>query len=67
MHVFKQNSYFQEEEEGSWWEGSLNGKVGVFPSNFVEIIGDKEETGRLTPGIFTCFHCSSILFASNNF
>ena len=27
-------------EEG-WWEGSLNGKTGVFPSNFVEMM---EET-----------------------
>ncbi|XP_023022284.1 CIN85 and CD2AP related [Leptinotarsa decemlineata] len=26
-----------EEEEG-WWKGSLNGKQGVFPSNFVEEI-----------------------------
>lgn len=26
-----------EEEEG-WWRGLLNGKVGVFPSNFVEEI-----------------------------
>lgn len=27
---------FEEVEEG-WWRGKLNGKVGVFPSNFVEI------------------------------
>lgn len=26
-----------EEEEG-WWRGQLNGKEGVFPSNFVEEI-----------------------------
>lgn len=26
-----------EEEEG-WWKGRINGKVGVFPSNFVEEI-----------------------------
>lgn len=25
------------EDEG-WWEGDLNGQVGVFPSNFVEKI-----------------------------
>lgn len=24
-------------EEG-WWKGKLNGKIGVFPSNFVEVI-----------------------------
>ena len=28
-------------EEG-WWEGSLNGKTGVFPSNFVEMMEDVE-------------------------
>jgi hypothetical protein len=28
-------------EEG-WWEGTLNGKTGVFPSNFVEV----EEAGE---------------------
>lgn len=26
-----------EEEEG-WWRGKLNGKAGVFPSNFIEEI-----------------------------
>lgn len=28
---------FEEVEEG-WWRGKLKGKVGVFPSNFVELI-----------------------------
>lgn len=28
---------FEEVEEG-WWRGKLNGKVGVFPSNFVELV-----------------------------
>lgn len=28
-------------EEG-WWEGSINGKSGVFPSNFVEMLEDIE-------------------------
>lgn len=23
-------------EEPSWWKGELNGKVGLFPSNYVE-------------------------------
>ena len=25
-----------QEEEG-WWEGTVNGKMGMFPSNFVEV------------------------------
>nr|XP_019927853.2 SH3 domain-containing kinase-binding protein 1 isoform X8 [Crassostrea gigas] len=32
----------KQEEEG-WWEGVLNGKTGVFPSNFVEMIGTEDE------------------------
>lgn len=26
-----------------WWEGELNGKVGVFPTNFVELLPAVEE------------------------
>ncbi|XP_019647811.1 PREDICTED: SH3 domain-containing kinase-binding protein 1-like isoform X3 [Branchiostoma belcheri] len=32
----------KQEEEG-WWEGTLNGKSGVFPSNFVEVIKDEDK------------------------
>ncbi|XP_040576071.1 uncharacterized protein cindr [Lepeophtheirus salmonis] len=31
------------EAEDGWWKGNLNGKFGVFPSNFVEVIHQKEE------------------------
>lgn len=31
-----------KEEEG-WWEGDLNGKTGMFPSNFVEVLPNAEE------------------------
>lgn len=31
----------KELEDSGWWKGELNGKVGVFPDNFVEIM--KEE------------------------
>ncbi|XP_058464674.1 uncharacterized protein LOC131438564 isoform X2 [Malaya genurostris] len=34
---------FEEVEEG-WWRGKLNGKVGVFPSNFVEPIESASPT-----------------------
>ena len=27
-----------DQEEEGWWKGELNGKIGVFPSNFVEIV-----------------------------
>ncbi|XP_073919209.1 SH3 domain-containing kinase-binding protein 1 isoform X5 [Castor canadensis] len=34
-----------EVEEG-WWEGVLNGKTGMFPSNFIkELSGDSDELG----------------------
>ncbi|XP_060063303.1 SH3 domain-containing kinase-binding protein 1-like isoform X2 [Ylistrum balloti] len=31
----------KQEEEG-WWEGNVNGRTGVFPSNFVEEIEESE-------------------------
>ncbi|XP_061193527.1 uncharacterized protein LOC133201750 isoform X2 [Saccostrea echinata] len=36
----------KQEEEG-WWEGVVNGKTGVFPSNFVEVI--EEESNEVAP------------------
>ena len=27
-----------DQEEEGWWRGELKGKIGVFPSNFVEIV-----------------------------
>ena len=27
-----------DQEEEGWWKGELNGKIGVFPSNFVELV-----------------------------
>ncbi len=26
------------QKSGEWWEGTLNGQVGVFPANYVEEI-----------------------------
>jgi hypothetical protein len=25
-------------QEGEWWEGELNGKRGIFPYNYVELL-----------------------------
>ena len=30
-------------KDGDWWEGEVNGKVGLFPSNFVELLPAEEE------------------------
>ena len=30
-------------ESDGWWEGEINGKVGMFPNNFVELLPAEEE------------------------
>lgn len=35
-----------DEEEEGWWRGAVNGRQGVFPSNFVEPILEDESTGQ---------------------
>jgi len=32
-----------EDDEEGWWTGRLNGKTGVFPSNFCEVIKEEED------------------------
>ena len=42
---------FMGEVEDGWWRGNLNGKTGVFPSNFVEMItaAEKPAVARKRP------------------
>ena len=37
-------------EDSGWWKGETNGKVGVFPGNFVQLL-PQEEVG-IGPGVF---------------
>lgn len=48
-----------QEDEG-WWEGELNGKKGVFPSNFVEII--EEDHAAVGNGVLLLSPSVSHLF-----
>ena len=41
LHVGDIVDFMCEVEEG-WWRGQLNDKVGLFPSNFVELLDDKD-------------------------
>ena len=49
----------QKLEDPGWWRGELNGKTGVFPDNFVELIPEDEPT-QLPPGVrfYTVIHMS---------
>ena len=37
------NIISKEVEDKGWWRGESNGKIGVFPDNFVKIIEPKQE------------------------
>lgn len=45
-----------DQQDGGWWEGELNGKRGMFPENFVEVIAEEpsssgqsgQKTARVT-------------------
>nr|XP_034972713.1 SH3 domain-containing kinase-binding protein 1 isoform X4 [Zootoca vivipara] len=45
MSVFM-SSVLAQVEEG-WWEGVLNGKTGMFPSNFIKELSDSDDTGTV--------------------
>lgn len=33
----------KDQQDPGWWKGELNGVVGVFPDNFVDVISNNEE------------------------
>ncbi|KAL9975247.1 hypothetical protein ACROYT_G012384 [Oculina patagonica] len=41
LHVGEVVDFMCEVEEG-WWRGKLNGRIGVFPSNFAKLIEEKD-------------------------
>ncbi|XP_056664849.1 rho guanine nucleotide exchange factor 6 isoform X4 [Monodelphis domestica] len=47
--------YVTRVEEGGWWEGTLNGKTGWFPSNYVREIKPNEKPGspKMVKGLDT--------------
>ena len=46
-------------DEEAWWKGELDGRVGVFPSNYVEEINCKYSSGLTSCG-FVQAHCLKI-------
>uniref|UniRef100_A0A3Q2CPA2 Osteoclast-stimulating factor 1 n=1 Tax=Cyprinodon variegatus TaxID=28743 RepID=A0A3Q2CPA2_CYPVA len=46
------------QEEGGWWEGTLNGKTGWFPSNYVREIKPCGESGCSSLSIKPLYSCS---------
>lgn len=39
----------KEVEDRGWWKGELNGRVGVFPDNFVQLIRTSSDDGHCSP------------------
>jgi len=39
-----------QKDDSGWWQGELNGQVGMFPSNFVEQLNGQKNTGTTAAG-----------------
>ena len=45
---------FQDVDDSGWWKGELNGAVGVFPDNFVELLPEEVIPLTVLQNTFTC-------------
>jgi hypothetical protein len=43
------NIVTKEVEDKGWWKGEIDGRIGVFPDNFVKLIVTPEGTNSSTP------------------
>lgn len=43
--------------EGDWWQGELNGQVGVFPNNYVQPLADLPTTTQCKLMFYLCLIC----------
>lgn len=50
------------QEEGGWWEGTLNGRTGWFPSNYVREV--KGSGGYNTIMLSSCYAFSVVIMPS---
>ena len=41
-----------DSQDGGWWEGEIDGRRGVFPSNFVSLINKEQSEGKQYLGFF---------------
>ncbi len=46
----------KELEDSGWWKGEHNGKVGVFPDNFVELLPMEEAQVCIISSCLVCMH-----------
>ena len=45
-----------DQSDEGWWEGELNGKCGMFPENFVEIIDEEPINSKFFQFVFKAIY-----------
>ena len=43
-------------DEGDWWKGELNGKIGLFPSNYVQPLDSLKSSEASNCKLRMCYH-----------